>query len=298
MPNLAAQAAGEEENSEATIARPPTDENVSLSKNADTQPPPSEKPGAELLNLPPPPPIAHVEVIPTAAAPLAAEAPPPFQLAPQTTQIAEQPAAAKPVAPFTPAQELPAFSAGAAEEAPSKFSAAQPPPPQKKSFGWIVVAALAIVVGTLVFFYMRRQAMLQQQPVPAPTSAVTAKPTAASPTGTPAATVSAATGDSAAPTTSASATTSADAASPSDAPPADPKSLPPTKGYVRVENPKADAAVFMFTTNLGPVNTWLEAPCKSQFLRPGKPAPTGPDWVASGKTVDIPCQGALKVTIP
>jgi hypothetical protein len=146
---------------------------------------------------------------------------------------------------------------------------------------------------------MRRQ-QSQQPPPPKrtqPTATATAT-AAATATETAADTASAATEDPAPSATASSSAGEAASAGPAtgEPPPKDPKKLPATIGYLRVETELEGANVFIYTKDLGKTNTWVEAPCGTQFIRLGKPEPNGPRWMAAGKSVKVTCQDTTTTT--
>ncbi|MBK8939977.1 MAG: hypothetical protein IPM79_20735 [Polyangiaceae bacterium] len=92
-----------------------------------------------------------------------------------------------------------------------------------------------------------------------------------------------------------SASASASAAAGADAPPADPKTLPATKGFLFV---KVDGEGSIFTTGgkrLGDANAWLEVPCnggKGPYVAVAKKGSNAP---RGGKIVPVACQSSATV---
>jgi hypothetical protein len=86
------------------------------------------------------------------------------------------------------------------------------------------------------------------------------------------------------------------------APGSTPKSPPPPPkgfGYLTVRSSIRYASVYVQLVRYGQVERRLTVRCGKRFLSLGNPKPTGgePTWFAPSRTVDIPCGGAVEISM-
>ncbi|MFO0618714.1 MAG: hypothetical protein U0414_39340 [Polyangiaceae bacterium] len=250
---------------------------------------PAEKP-AEPAPRPEPEPIAADPIDKPSAKP--AEKP---------VEKAAEPPAEKPAS--KPADS--AFSAGSTNDAPSKF--AQELTPQPRSSGFfvktLIVAVVLVAAAAGVFVYMRKDeffgggAKTADSTQPPPTAESTPKPTpsptlsaSTAPLTVPPGSADPASSGAPAPSSSAAPSTVGDVGEP----PKNPKQLGPTQGYIFVQT-TLEGDVYTGGVKVGPVNQWVITPCKAAYLTVGK---VMGQWAAPPKTVTVPCQDKLVVSIP
>ena len=245
---------------------------------------PVVEPAAPPAKEPEPEPVVAAEV--PAKPEVRVEAAEPIAVAPVKPIepiAAEPPVVAEPAA--EPVKLAEAAVAGKAPEAPSKFAQGEAAPAPKKSVAPLLVGAFLVLAGgAAAFWYLR----LRPDPTPGvntavPETTVTAQPTA---TAKPTATVTA----TAVVTATATATASASATTePGElAPPADPKSLAPTAGYLIVKAPRT-MDVLMSGKRVGDTTTVNETSCVgTKFITLAEPGSLKP--VGRAKSTSVKCQ--------
>jgi hypothetical protein len=70
-------------------------------------------------------------------------------------------------------------------------------------------------------------------------------------------------------------------------------------GWLTVHSAEVRASVFLMFKRYGAVEEKLAVPCGKRFVGIGLPAPAKrePTWLAPGKTIEVPCGGAIELTI-
>jgi hypothetical protein len=70
-------------------------------------------------------------------------------------------------------------------------------------------------------------------------------------------------------------------------------------GYVTVHSPDPRASVYLMLTRYGLVEEKLPVPCGKRFIGIGFPVAgkKEPTWLAPGKKIEVPCGGAIELTI-
>jgi hypothetical protein len=72
--------------------------------------------------------------------------------------------------------------------------------------------------------------------------------------------------------------------------------LAANRGYLVVRFP-ADGNVYITITEYGPVNTKLEVPCGSRFVRVGTGKKPQTKWLSKGQPVAVKCQAVTTVEL-